>query len=482
MNCKDFKELLSAYADGELSLTQRDFIEEHLAVCPDCMATVNSYKETNMKIASLRKIQAMPDIKGGVMSEIKEIGRSSRRINWLRPVALSLSVVAIVAMLFVLQPWTGNNGYTTILAKAKEASQNIQSYCVNSYDTRVNTDEPEIIQTVTDKTLEFILPDLAHLNYYHSYPSTLNGVTTLKEERFEIYCDGEYQYFRPEDKEFLSWGDPYGLHYANGGSMSAEHAVAMLGFMDEPEQLDDEVIDGVTCLHYIGNLKIGDAELEIWIGKDDYLIRQIRQIVQSEKYIETYITRYYNFNADITIELPLDDSGNLLSGWEKEVYELGFDIIPVEDAIASITGNEDWSDPAVIREVIVLFSYSSDPIIFFNALPEEGQQAIKNYFENIDSYMTVVTSTKVVSYSFNDGVFHYTNTGIDLDVYVDTNGISGEGIVVDDVDEALNKWVNTIKAEDPQAYFDAFSDEVKKEMVNVLSIDSFYVDFNNLLN
>ena len=32
-------------------------------------------------------------------------------------------------------------------------------------------------------------------------------------------------------------------------------------------------------------------------------IRQIKQVIQSGKYIETHITRYYNFNADIIIEL-----------------------------------------------------------------------------------------------------------------------------------------------------------------------------------
>jgi hypothetical protein len=483
MRCFDYEELLSAYAGDELSRAQREFIEEHLAVCADCRETLAGFQNVRQRLGALSAMEQRPDIKGGVMSKINGTGSKGQRFNWLRPVVLSVSVVAVVAMLFVLQPWTGNNGYTTILARVQEASENIQSYCVNDSTTRVDINNPDVEQAATENIFEFVLPDLAHLNYYHSYPSTYNGITTLKEERFEIYCDGEYQYFRPEDKEFLSWGDMYYLYYANGGSMSKEHAVAMLEFMDEPEQLDDEVIDGVTCLHYIGNLKFGmTTYAEIWIGKDDYLIRQIKQVVQGEKYIETNITRYYNFNADITIELPLDDSGNLLSGWEKEVYELGFDVIPVKDAIASITGDEDWSDPDVIKEVMRLFTYSSDPVIFFNALPEEGQQAVINYLENMSSNMTVVTSTIITSYSFNDGVLHYTDTGIDLDVYVDTNGISGEGVVVDDVDDALYRWVNTIKAADPQAYFDAFSDEIKQEMVSALSMDGFSSILHSMLN
>ena len=438
-------------------------------------ALLNNYESASNKTASAVKRRRIP-----LMDTIKGFNRN----KWLRPVALSLSVVAVAAMLFVLQPWTGNNGYTTLLAKAKEASENIQSYCVNSYDTRVNTDEPEIIQTVTDKTLEFILPDLAHLNYYHAYNSTNNGVISRIEKSFEIYYDGEFQYYQSEDKDFLlqTAGDLYYLYYANGGTMSQEHAVAMLEFMDEPEQLADEVIDGVTCMHYIGALKIGDTKVEIWIGKDDYLIRQIKQVVQSGKYITTNVTSYYNFNADIAINVPLNDAGNLLPGWEKETYELGFNMIPIEEAIASITGDEDWSDPAVINRVFYLFSYSSDPVIFFNALPEKGQQVIKDYIENMNSYLTVVTSTKVVSYSFNDGVLHYSNTSAGFDVYVDTNGISGEGVVVEDIDGALKWWLDTIKATDPQAYFDAFSDEIKQEMVSALSINGFSSTLRSMLN
>lgn len=409
------------------------------------------------------------------MSKINGIGSGSRRLNWLRPAVFTLSVVAVVAMLFVLQPWTVNNGYTTLLAKAKEAAENIQSYCVNSYDTTVNIDDPENVQAITDNTFEFILPDLAHLTYYHSYPSTHNGITTLKEESFEIYYDGEFQYYQSEDKDFLlrTTGDLYYLYYANGGSMSQEHAVAMLEFMSEPEQLADEAIDGVTCLHYIGNLKIGDTKVEIWIGKDDYLIRQVKQVIQSEKYISTYITRFYNFNADIVIELPLDDSGNLLSGWEKEIYELGFDIIPVEEALASITGDEDWSDPAVIRGVFALFSYSSDPIIFFNALPEEGQQAIKNYIENMITNVTVVTSTIVVGLNYDNGVLHYTNSSAEMDINIYTGVITDEeGIVHLSMVETIDSWVNIILASDPQSYFDALPVEKQQSLTVALNDNS----------
>ncbi len=102
MNCKDFKELLSAYADGELSLTQMDFIEEHLSACPDCVAALNSYKETNMMITSLRKIQAMPDIKDATMSKIKgkQLAKPSRK--WLHPALIAIAITGLIAALFMI--------------------------------------------------------------------------------------------------------------------------------------------------------------------------------------------------------------------------------------------------------------------------------------------------------------------------------------------------------------------------------------------
>ncbi|MFA5629430.1 MAG: hypothetical protein WC958_04190 [Dehalococcoidales bacterium] len=429
-------------------------------------ALLEKFESPSNKTAKAVKRRRIP-----IMDNIKGINGN----KWLRPVVLSLSVVAIVAMLFVLQPWTGNNGYTTVLAKAKEAAENVQTYRVSSSATTIDIDNPNIEQAVTENIFEFVLPDLAHLTYSHSYNSTNNGVVTRVERNFEIYYDGEYRYYQSEDKNLLlqSSGDMDYLYYRNSGTMSQRHAVAMLEFIDKPEQLGDEVIDGVICLHYKGTAKLLDTEIEIWIGKDDYFIHQTKQILQSNKYISTYVTHFYNFNEDITIDTPLDKSGNLLAGWEKEIYELGFNIIPVEDAIASITGDKNWSDPAVIRELLDLFSYSSDPIIFFNALPKEGQQAIKNYLENFNSNITVVTSINVISYSFDDGVLYYTNTGKGLDVCVDTRGISGEGIVVEDVDGALFRWLYTIEAAEPQAYFDDFAEEIKQEMVSALSIEGF---------
>ncbi len=71
MNCKDLEVLLSAYADGELAETHRDFIEEHLAGCSECRAALEEYKKTREKLISLREMPAMLDIREAVMSRVK---------------------------------------------------------------------------------------------------------------------------------------------------------------------------------------------------------------------------------------------------------------------------------------------------------------------------------------------------------------------------------------------------------------------------
>jgi predicted anti-sigma-YlaC factor YlaD len=105
MNCKDLKELLSAYVDGELSRTQREFVEEHLAVCADCKATLESYRAVNQRITSLRETPTMPDRKNGIMSKIREKRIRKPTQQWLRPALAIITVIAAVAALIGVEFW-----------------------------------------------------------------------------------------------------------------------------------------------------------------------------------------------------------------------------------------------------------------------------------------------------------------------------------------------------------------------------------------
>lgn len=44
--CRDVVAFLAAYLDGDLPPARRQEFEAHLALCPDCVAYLESYRET----------------------------------------------------------------------------------------------------------------------------------------------------------------------------------------------------------------------------------------------------------------------------------------------------------------------------------------------------------------------------------------------------------------------------------------------------
>jgi anti-sigma factor RsiW len=46
MNCREFVDFLMAYLDGELEPEPARVFEEHMALCPPCLAYLDTYKDT----------------------------------------------------------------------------------------------------------------------------------------------------------------------------------------------------------------------------------------------------------------------------------------------------------------------------------------------------------------------------------------------------------------------------------------------------
>ena len=85
---------------------------------------------------------------------------------------------------------------------------------------------------------------------------------------------------------------------------------AQLGYEEWVKSLEQQLL----------NIKM---ELELWIGKDDYLIRQLKHDMyssaegaeQAEWATTSLVQKYYDFNEPITIESPETASGELAPGW-----------------------------------------------------------------------------------------------------------------------------------------------------------------------
>jgi hypothetical protein len=263
--------------------------------------------------------------------------------------------LVLTAIVFLIAPVVGcgnendseENNLREVTTKAITATLGAQSYRVSSVDT--HTLDGETWEATYES--EFVAPDRYH-------ESTSND-TYGSDERdwWELISIGDQGYIRGSD--IPQWcqtpceyeiplrvpeGVPEGVTTTDGRTATAERTPLRLETLLEPlnrlvdlKQLPDEVIDGADCLHYHSKFDMdshvdmlqkrakeredGDIEFadmrrwtmnyEVWIEKESYLIRQLKREThyiassREEKWATGIsITRLYDFNEPISIELP----------------------------------------------------------------------------------------------------------------------------------------------------------------------------------
>ena len=121
-NCIGLADLLCAYADGELPESNKQLVEDHLAICENCSAVLKVYKEINVAVNDTN-VQAPAALSIGVMNRIqsentprkatitKQKMQYKKILTRYAPIAAGLMV-----MLLVWQFWgdtfTGQNNST----------------------------------------------------------------------------------------------------------------------------------------------------------------------------------------------------------------------------------------------------------------------------------------------------------------------------------------------------------------------------------
>lgn len=251
--------------------------------------------------------------------------------KWWRP-ALMVGAAAIVLALAIVQPWSINP--QGVIAKAYSATEGLLSYRTSSSFTYTYKGET----TIHSSEWEYVAPDRGH------------GHLNLDSEAFEFIIIGDKQYIREPDG---ASGNLFSVAVSVSGSThSKEETLRVLDSLTKVEKLPDERIAGTNCLHLRGEVDLqrraekakagldptdsryeemvrsideqvasGEKEeVEVWIGKEDYLIRQVKHEGQSpsgDGSMDTFsvVVKYYDFNKPIVIEPPLDAEGNLLPGW-----------------------------------------------------------------------------------------------------------------------------------------------------------------------
>jgi hypothetical protein len=255
-------------------------------------------------------------------------------MNALHMLQLMKTLIVILAAVVII-PFTACTAPSMtpeeVIAKSKTAMENLRTYRMEM--TGSSTLDGEIHETIL--STEFVSPDRRY------EVETYDGISA------EAITIGQTQYRRDSGTENWETIEPEKVITQNTSfaTLVFEPVHPLTGVV----QLAYERIDGVDCFHYKGDedmeagIEKQKAELdpsspgydmlvksievqrnwkivvEYWIGKDDFLLRQMKQdsdIVnvdyagqenETENHVfVTYTIRFFDFNTDIKIEPPLN--------------------------------------------------------------------------------------------------------------------------------------------------------------------------------
>ncbi len=335
MKCADFVELLSSYVNDELPKIKRDFVEEHLAGCPHCRAMREEFAGIRSQLESLRQVPVVTDIREVTMFKIRESGNPvNPKRRWLRKALAAVPVIVALAVLVTWQPWAVSPA--GVLARAREVVNQLDSYRIFVLKTSPST------ETTATVEIEYVAPDRYHF--------TQTG--SRLEMTYEFITIGDEAYFKDTVPEtnFGTW--PYAQGYST--MISREYTLQIIDYLKDLKKLPEVMMNGALCLHFSGTYdyekqvramskdypgmgipplseeQIREAvaklqerdrkvEVELWIGKNDYLVRRLRQVTtmldDDDRLQESVTDMRYDFTSVITIEAPRDSRGDLLPGW-----------------------------------------------------------------------------------------------------------------------------------------------------------------------
>lgn len=343
MRCQEMEEILSAYANHELKPDQQEQVERHLAGCARCREKLAEYHLVRQQMETLKEVPSAPDIEEAVMSKIKSFNPPEKPFKiWGKRALVLVPVAVILAALLIIQPWSSLNDTRNTLDKVHAAMAGIQSYRISMMGITNEGGQT----TKAEVTAEYVAPDRYH---YRQTGDDMN---------FEFIVIGDKQYTKGD---YISALGIVSMSRSYSGFLNKETTLIYIDMLTDIQELPEETIEGVRCLRYRGvydfekmlrsqqkqragmglpplseeqiaeqvqdaRSNTGSMTVELWIGKADYLVRQMRMDSQrpgsnGELTSSSVTLKFFDFNQPLSIEAPLDSSGQLLPGWTSPTPE-----------------------------------------------------------------------------------------------------------------------------------------------------------------
>jgi len=103
-------ELIPAYLDGELVGGEKQWLEEHLAVCAQCGDELTALEEVGLLLSEAPLFSPQPGFTARVMARLAQ-REARRRLMRVAPalvaVSLMLTFLALLSVVGLLTPWWG---------------------------------------------------------------------------------------------------------------------------------------------------------------------------------------------------------------------------------------------------------------------------------------------------------------------------------------------------------------------------------------
>ena len=352
-------EILSAYANDEIVDNEKQNIEEHLLSCTKCQKALDVYREVRKQLSIETPIYAGNEIKGFVMSNIREpkVIKANPTTNWRRRALVAIPIVAAVVISLSLILTNSPLTPEQVFAKATAASTTISAYRqVETHE--INMTYPDLndeTYTMTDD----IVSEFAGPGRFHTIDTVeINNLGLLLSSIKEVIGIDNNVYYNGS----LPAAKNVSEYFTDEMTLIITNPQSYFSTLKDIHELPSEKINGTVCLHYkgtmdwdihIAHLKIllsqnpeafgqngekflefavklvpyEETTYELWVGKVDYLIRQIKANHNSDFPADllqddaprtlTSINSTYNwyYNELINIKAPLSETGALLPGW-----------------------------------------------------------------------------------------------------------------------------------------------------------------------
>lgn len=117
-DCREYKEIISSYADGELSEIDKNELLAHLDECPSCRSLLSLYKSISGAAAE-SFVEPPENFTDNIMEKIKMLSENEKRTiptahkskKSMRPVIISfVAAAACLALAFIVSPELFNFG------------------------------------------------------------------------------------------------------------------------------------------------------------------------------------------------------------------------------------------------------------------------------------------------------------------------------------------------------------------------------------